>query len=498
MNKEKLPITVIYGDGVGPEIMEATLNILRYAKAPIHIETASIGKINYEHGIATGISPDAWEPIKRNKIILKAPTITKSEHGQKNSSTALKKILGLHFSVEEYFSIPELTNESSKKQSTVNEFHTRLISENEEGFHTGIEHQIDDENYQLSYIITEKQIDRMLSYSKKLATELKIKEISAIACDDISELVESNLSRIYDEWRNDNKNILLSDNYISEVFIDILQAPENYPLIVMSNYNSLILRNIFLQKISSNWIPSSYSIGSEYALFEPIHGCYENLEGKDFANPSGMLNAAINMLCYLGYNEIASNIKNAWLSTIEDGIHTSDIYQEGISKKNVGTNDFAKEIANRIGDKPKKISPVKLNNIPSFEDKEDNNLRSLKQMVGVDIFFMWQEEFICLQDLCNFIQEITKKTSLKLQMLGSKGIKLWPQTEITEMLIQNISKGDLIRARFVAQGIGEKKASSHEVVELLDVFSKNNISFIKTDNLYVYGDRLGFSLAYGE
>lgn len=480
-----LPVTVIYGDGVGAEVMEATLSILRFANAPIHIESASIGQVHYERDISTGIAPDAWEPIKRNKVILKAPSALPTLEIHKNSDISLKKMLGLHVSVDCFEAFTGISGVSEP-------FSRFVVSESEEALSAGIEHQPDDETVQFTYVQTAKQIERLLTYAKMLATTLGEDYATIVHQCDLLTLTENFSYKQSKLWQRKHDGFELK--YLSANDLPFLQETAGRKVLAASNLHRLMLRALYSNQIGTPWISYSYHLGEGHALFEPNHPALLEGVGEDEANPSGMLLAAVTMLDYLGHQEVARKIKQAWLSTIEAGIHTKDMYDASISKKCVGTKEFSDEISTRLHEASDNLPQVELSPIPVFEDSEYPILPSLQVLVGADVFISWQKEFDNLIKLINNLSQATENKALKLQMVGSRGLKLWPETEMANQL----EPGDFIRARFVAQGIGEKIATQEDVAQLIAALTAHGFSFFRVDKLHVYNDRLGFTLAYGE
>lgn len=209
-------ITVAYGDGIGPEIMEATLSILKEAGAMLNIETVELGERIYNMGGISGILPSAWEGLRRNKVLLKAPTI-----------------------------IPEIEHYTFKDVNTA--LFEKFAREDEETSQTEI----------------------------------------------------------------------------------IFEIPE-----------------------SAGAFTGRALITPDFALFEPTHDSQQELTGKNTTNPSGMILAAILMLKHIGQEDIGTKIHNAWLRTMQDGLHTADMYVKKTSKKKLKTSEFAGAVVERLGQKP--------------------------------------------------------------------------------------------------------------------------------------------------
>ena len=129
-------------------------------------------------------------------------------------------------------------------------------------------------------------------------------------------------------------------------------------MIVTPNLYGDIISDIAAQVAGSVGLAGSANIGEHVAMFEAIHGSAPALAGQDAANPSGLLLAAVQMLVHLGQPDVAVRVHNAWLRTMEEGIHTFDIYTEGVSKQRVGTREFTEAVIARLGQEPQVLKPV--------------------------------------------------------------------------------------------------------------------------------------------
>jgi isocitrate dehydrogenase len=237
----------------------------------------------------------------------------------------------------------------------------------------------------------------------------------------------------------------------------------------------------------------SANIGEGCAMFEAVHGSAPDIAGKNIANPSGLLNATIMMLVHIGQGETAALIENAWKKTLEDGIHTGDIYNEKISSKKVGTKEFADAIIKNLGSKPKNLTAVSYESkkaaketARSYSIKEIS--KEKKTLVGVDVFF--DIDSTSAKAIAEKIGAVGMG-DMQLKTISSKGLKLWPSNED----IHTVS--DHWVARFMSKKDGEE-VGHFDISTLLEIFAKAKLDFIKTENLYNFGENRGYSLAQGE
>lgn len=482
--KNLTPITVAFGDGIGPEIMEATLRILKEAEAHIRIETIEIGEKLYQKHYTSGIAEDTWESLARTKILLKAPITTPQGGGYKSLNVTLRKALGLYANIRPTIAYSPFVETSFPDMNLV------VVRENEEDIYAGIEYRQTHNMYSSLKLISRTGSEKIIRYAFEYAVKNNRKKVSCFSKDNIMKFSDGIFHKVFDEIKTEYPNIE-SNHYIIDIgTAKLASSPEAFDVIVTSNLYGDIISDVASEISGSVGMAGSSNIGPDYAMFEAVHGSAPDIADQNIANPSGLLNAAIMMLIHIGQGSIAAKIENAWKKTLEDGIHTADIYVAGMSKKKVGTKEFADNIIARLGAKPSKLKEANYkdsktsNDITSSVPKID--ISASKTLVGVDVFFD-------IKDLSVF--EIASKIKalslpLELKTIASKGLKLWPsETDVTIAT-------DHWCCRFM-------KADSHnithtDITHLLDIIAKSDMDFIKTENLYNFDKERGYSLAQGE
>lgn len=478
-------ITIAYGDGIGPEIMEATLLVLKEARAKIHIDSVEIGERAHHHGFKSGIPDSCWDIIRKNKILLKAPMTTPQGGGYKSVNVTLRRALGLYANVRPCVSYHPFVKTKHPDLNVV------IVRENEEGLYAGIEHRQTHNAYQTLKLVTRRGCEKINQYAFEYAVANNRKKVTCFSKDNIMKFTDGLFHRVFDEAAANYPEII-SDHFIIDIGAARLSArPELFDVVVTGNLYGDIMSDIVSEISGSVGLAGSSNIGADFAMFEAVHGSAPDIAGKNIANPSGLLNASVMMLNHIGQYEVASEIQNAWLKTIEDGIHTADIYDEKTSKQKVGTDEFARAVIERLGQEPSVLPKVSYSSKNKNAGKKIkfNEHREKKQLVGIDVFFDWEGES---DDLADILNGTSKETVLKLQMVGTRGFKVWPKVGNSKSV-----KADYWCGRFFPQG-EEKKAEHKDIVELLSALSAKKLDFIKTDHLYMFDDTPGFSLAQGE
>ncbi|HZG01756.1 MAG TPA: NADP-dependent isocitrate dehydrogenase, partial [Chitinophagales bacterium] len=348
----KTPVTIAYGDGIGPEIMEATLNVLDAAGARLAYERIEIGEKVYLRGITSGIEESAWESLRRTKVFFKAPITTPQGKGYKSLNVTTRKTLGLYANVRPVKAYHPYVDTNFPEMDLV------IVRENEEDLYAGIEHRQTDEVYQCLKIVSRPGCEKIIRYAFNYARTNNRDKVTCLTKDNIMKLTDGLFHKVFDEVGAEYPEIEKEHRIIDIGSALIADSPDRFEVIVTLNLYGDIISDIAAEVGGSVGLGGSANIGDACAMFEAIHGSAPDIAGKDIANPSGLLNSAIMMLVHVGQPEIAEKIHNAWLSTLEDGIHTGDVYTEGYSKEKVGTKRFAEAVIERLGGVPKKFKPI--------------------------------------------------------------------------------------------------------------------------------------------
>src|SRR5918912_2108956 len=348
-----VPITVAHGDGIGPEIMAATLPILEEAGARIEIETIEIGEKVYLAGNTAGIEPSAWESLRRTRVFLKAPITTPQGGGFKSLNVTTRKMLGLYANVRPCVSYHPFVHTRHPGMDVV------IVRENEEDLYAGIEHRQTDDVTQCLKLISRPGCERIVRYAFEYAVQHKRHKVTCFTKDNIMKLTDGLFHKVFDEIAADYPTIE-NEHWIVDIgAAKLADTPEAFDIIVMPNLYGDILSDVAAQIAGSVGLAGSANIGDQCAMFEAIHGSAPRRAGQNMANPSGLLHGGLLMLVHIGQPDIAERVHNAWLRTIEDGIHTYDIYDESVSKQKVGTREFAEAVVARLGETPQLLKAVK-------------------------------------------------------------------------------------------------------------------------------------------
>jgi isocitrate dehydrogenase len=476
----KTPITVAHGDGIGPEIMNATLQILEAAGAALDIETIEIGEKVYLRGNTAGIEPSSWESLLRTRVFLKAPITTPQGGGFKSLNVTTRKTLGQYANVRPCVSYHPFVDTKHPNMDVV------IVRENEEDLYAGIEYQLTPEVTSCIKLISRPGSEKIVRYAFEYARLHKRKKVTCFMKDNIMKMTDGLFHKIFDEigaqYSDIEKEVWIVDIGAAKM----ADTPEAFDVIVMPNLYGDILSDVAAQIAGSVGLAGSANIGDKCAMFEAIHGSAPRRAGQNLANPSGLLLGSVLMLVHINQPDVAERVHNAWLRTIEDGIHTYDIFAQGVSAAKVGTKEFAAAVCQRLGQKPNRLKPVSYAHKPeSAAAAATTQVNSAMELKGIDLFVYWpsRNPTALAEAVGKFAGE-----GLTLQVIDNRGVKVWP-AGIAETFCT-----DSFRCRFVAEG----KTDMGKLLDIAQRVACAGIDIALTQTLRSFDGVNGYSMVQGQ
>src|SRR3989454_10770014 len=392
---EKTPVTVAAGDGIGPEIMSATLAVLEKSGAQLAIEEIEIGERVYRRGASSGIEPSAWESLRRTRAFLKAPITTPQGGGFKSLNVTIRKTLGLYANVRPCVAYHPFVRTLHPGMDVV------IVRENEEDLYAGIEHRQTENVVQCLKLISRPGCEKIVRHAFEYARRHARRKVTCFTKDNIMKFTDGLFHKVFEEIGAEYSDFEKEHWIVDIGAAKLADTPEAFDVIVMPNLYGDILSDVAAQIAGSVGLAGSANIGDRCAMFEAIHGSAPRRAGQNVANPSGLLLAAVMMLVHIDQPDVASLVHNAWLRTIEDGLHTYDIYVEGVSKEKVGTKEFADAVMARLGQQPMMLKAVSYTSAPqhhTYASVGNEQPGERKALVGVDVFLDWHsgtpDEFV--------------------------------------------------------------------------------------------------------
>ncbi len=476
-----VPITVAHGDGIGPEIMAATLNVLQQAGAQLQIDTIDIGEKVYLSGNTAGIEDKSWDSLRRTKVFLKAPITTPQGGGFKSLNVTTRKALGLYANVRPCVSYHPFVKTKHPKMDVV------IVRENEEDLYAGIEYRLSTNVMQTLKLISRPGCEKIVRYAFEYARRYNRKKVTCFTKDNIMKMTDGLFHKVFEEVGVEYTDIEQEHWIVDIGAAKMADTPEAFDVIVMPNLYGDILSDVAAQIAGSVGLAGSANIGERCAMFEAIHGSAPRRAGQNLANPSGLLLGAVLMLVHIGQPEVAERVHNAWLRTMEDGVHTYDIFRDDVSKQKVGTKEFGEAVVARLGQKPETLKPASYTGRGVADAPRPVTLRpkEASELVGIDVYVEWTPA-----DPNSLASEIVKANGggLELTMISNRGVKVWPdgfpETFCT----------DSFRCRFM----GGSAVTHALILGLLDRVIGLGFEIVKTEYLRNYGGEPGYSLAQGQ
>ena len=337
-------------------------------------------------------------------------------------------------------------------------------------------------------LISKPGTEKIIRYAFEYAKAYGRKKVTCFTKDNIMKMTDGLFHKTFDRVGEEYPEIAKEHMIVDIGAAKLAETPEIFDVIVMPNLYGDILSDVAAQITGSVGLAGSANIGDGFAMFEAIHGSAPDIAGTDKANPSGLLLGAVQMLVHIKQADVAEKIHNAWLRTLEDGIHTGDIYKDKVSKALVGTRDFADAVIERLGLLPQKFRPVDYSNgNKHFAIKVTPEPPAVKELVGVDVFLHFRDRNP--ENLAALLKDI-ESSGMQLKMITNRGTKVWPngfpETFCT----------DHWRCRFIREH--QQGVSYQAAIDLLQKIHHKKLEVIKTENLYLMDGKQSFSAGQGQ
>lgn len=486
---ERIPVALAEGDGIGPEITAAVCAVLDAAGARVSFQPITVGEQCFLDGVTSGIPQEAWDAIREHRVLLKGPITTPQGGGYKSLNVTMRKALGLFANVRPCRAWHPWVDTRHPDMDLV------IVRENEEDTYAGIEHRQTPEVTQCLKLISEPGSERLIRYAFELAKSQGRDTVHCLTKDNIMKVTDGLFHRTFDRIAEEYPEIDAKHMIIDIGTAMLADRPEMFDVVVAPNLYGDIVSDVAAQITGSVGLGGSANIGEGFAMFEAVHGSAPDIAGKDVANPSGMLLAAIEMLRYLGDSSTAETIHNAWLATLADGLHTADLFREGRSRRKLGTRAFGEAVIERLGSQPEgdgwKGRSASHGALPRAEKSWPRaETRPDKALHGVDVFLDWDTNDRNPDVLGRRLETLAEDTAFDLVIVTNRGVKVYPNG------IPETRCTDHWRCRFRTP---DGEAVGHrEILELLAKFEAAGLDFIKTENLYTFDGERGYSMGQGE
>jgi isocitrate dehydrogenase len=442
-------VTLIPGDGVGPECIDATVKIIDAAGVKLAWEERHAGERVFKQGVQSGVLPETIESVRQTRVVLKGPLGTPVGYGEKSANVTLRKLFETYGNIRPVRELPGVTTPYSGRGIDL-----VVVRENVEDLYAGIEHMETPGVAQCLKVISRKGCEKIARLAFEFARAEGRKSVACATKSNIMKMTEGMLKRTFEAVAKEYPDIQSWHVIVDNCAHQLVKKPEQFDVIVTTNMNGDILSDLTSALIGGLGFAPSANLGSDVAIFEAVHGSAPKYAGKNVINPTAVLGSAIMMLRYLGEFAAAAAIENALLFTLEEGkVRTGDVvgYDSG---KNASTSDYAKAIIGNLGKKPAKwkvreYQPIKM---PQVAGAPDFVKAKARRVVGLDVFV---ESNLAPDALGKSLEAAVNGSPVRLKGIANRGTLVYPPTgSITDCvdayvarLVARDDKGDLSDAQ---------------------------------------------------
>lgn len=327
-------ITLINGDGIGPEISNAVMEIIKASGLEINwdIQNAGADVIEQE---GTPLPQRVLDSIKKNKVALKAPVTTPIGKGFRSVNVQLRKELDLYANLRPCKNLPNVKTRFDNVDLIV-------VRENTEDLYAGLEEQIDENTAHSIKIITRNASERICRFAFDYAVKNNRKEVCVVTKANIMKLSDGLFLESYRKVAQDYPQITKKEILVDNLCMQLVQDPTRFDVLVLPNLYGDIVSDLTAGLIGGLGVAQGANIGKDCAVFEPVHGSAPDIKGQNKANPTALLLSAVEMLKYIGENSHAEKIEKALFKTLSQNIKTADL--GGIAS----TKEFTQAVISNI------------------------------------------------------------------------------------------------------------------------------------------------------
>jgi NAD-dependent isocitrate dehydrogenase len=463
-------VVLIKGDGIGPEISDAVVEIFEAAKVPIQWIEKQAG-LNAIDIAPNGIPDDTLEAIKKYQVALKGPTTTPVGSGHKSVNVTLRKSLELYANVRPAKSLPGV-------RTRFDNVDLIIIRENIEDTYGGIEHHQTADVAQCLKLITRPGSIRIAKYAFEMAKLYGRKKVIAVHKANIHKITDGLFLKCFYEVAQDYPEIQASDLIVDNTCMQLVVHPERFDVMVLPNLYGDIVSDLCAGLVGGLGVAPGGNIGDSVAIFEAVHGSAPDIAGQGIANPTALLLSSFQMLQHIGLHKTKLRIENALIQTLKDGIVTKDLGGKA------STKEFVSAIISRL-ESPSENEFVEPQPLRIKSELLKTHKDVIEDCHGVDIF---------VENPAGIPKMPEQVGKLKLKMISNRGTKVYPGPQ------PNIWLVDHHRCRYVA--VDEKgkyiNIGDDEIFNLIREVSAYGIKWMHIEKLQLFDGELGYSKAQGE
>lgn len=472
-------VTLIKGDGIGPEVVESAQRVVDATGVNIQWEVCEAGANVFKKGLATGIPQETIDSLLRTKVALKGPLETPVGYGEKSANVTLRALFETYANTRPVQTIPGIHTP----------FHNRTIDfvvvrENVEDLYAGIEYLQTPTVAEGLKLITRKGSEKIIRFAFELARAEERHKVHCATKANILKLTEGLFKSVFEEVSADYPDIEAQHIIIDNCAHQLVTHPESFDVIVTTNLQGDIISDLASGLIGGLGVAPAANIGDKAAIFEAVHGSAPKYAGTNTINPTAVLLSAVLMLRHLEEFEAAHKIEQALLYTF--GIEKA--FTRDLNKVSpLTTTAFTDRIIHNLGQEtdfwaPRTYKPLHLPQIKTYKDT------TLRKNVGVDIYI---ESLLSAEELGKSLEDIAAPSPFYLQMISNRSVQVYPVIPGIE-----VETVDHWRARFFIRD----SVSSHEDGDILDLIARISQThrWMHIEKLCEFNHHPSFTKAQGE
>ncbi len=410
-------VTVIPGDGIGPECVAAAVEIINATGVGIDWIERHAGERVFKQGIASGVPQDTIDSINSTRVVLKGPLGTPVGFGEKSANVTLRKLFETFANIRPVRELPGVVTPYTGQGIDL-----VVVRENVEDLYAGIEHMQTPDVAQCLKLISAKGSEKIIRTAFEFARSEGRQSLACATKANIMKLTEGEVKRTFERIAPEYPDIKSWHVIIDNCAHQLVKKPGQFDVIVTTNMNGDIISDLTSALVGGLGFAPSANLGNGIAIFEAVHGSAPKYAGKDVINPTAVILSGVMMLKYLGEFEAAAAVEHAVLTTLLDGKLTGDVvgYDKGVK-----TSEYTKAVIKNLGRKAEgwKVRTAKPIKMPELSRNQVFRPAKTKEVVGADIFV---ESAVVPAELGPSLEAISEGTPLKLKMISNRGTKVYP------------------------------------------------------------------------
>lgn len=446
-------VTLIEGDGIGPEIAQAVVRIFEAATVPIQWEYATAGLRSVET-TGQGVAPATLDAIQRNGIALKGPTTTPVGGGHTSVNVEIRKKLELYANVRLAKSMPSIDTRFSGVDILI-------FRENVEDTYAGIEHWQTQNVAQCLKLITRQGSEALIRYAFDQAQTLGRKRVTCVHKANIHKITDGLFLDVFREVARDFPELTSDDIIVDNCCMQLVTRPEQFDVLVLPNLYGDIVSDLCAGLVGGLGVAPGGNIGHDCAVFEAVHGSAPDIAGKNMANPTAILLSSIQMLQFMGLVAHANAIMAALTGTLASGTKTRDL------GGTTTTSEFTDAIIARLESVAPDVTGIMAGASSQVRRRPTNN-NELWELRGVDVFIAHDKG---IPQVPESFEKFT------LRMISNRGTQVWPRASPRILLV------DHYRARYVA----DSQVTREEIMRLVSAIADAGFAWCHLELLH-YAD----------